>query len=364
VSQQLIDEYSKKKMRYFLVSEGFTGHRFSWLTFLVQQVEAKGDSLVIYTTNSGVSNANLLHGKEKMQVFEGNLREFADKSFCVKAAIKDSHDCINSRLLILDGDEWLPWLFKISSEARVIFMRPYLQSFSISSIVKFGVKKSVINYLHIRKQVQVGQLAIPFSKPRLFPSSWISDDIPEKILINSASEIKKNNTTDSNDYALIIGSISLRKNIDLAIRGLASYNKSVDNSRKLRLIVAGKIENNVLPLFSDTNEVSVEIRNEYLDFFEFYDLIRKAKVLLLLYTNRASSGVLTESILLKTKVIIARKRIWKIFVKKNRRFVRSIELSVPQISNALMELDNSDFLEIQSVEIFDDTHRASSFLVD
>ena len=93
-------------------------------------------------------------------------------------------------------------------------------------------------------------------------------------------------------------------------------------------------------------------------------VFREAKVLLLLYTNRASSGVLTESILLKTEVIMARKRIWKRFVKRNRRFVRGIQLSVPQIRSALMELDNFNYLEIYSEEIFDDAHLASSFLVD
>jgi alpha-maltose-1-phosphate synthase len=119
------------------------------------------------------------------------------------------------------------------------------------------------------------------------------------LLLNSKSD-----ANNSNEYVLLFGKIKPYKGIDILIKASRIVRKKLGN--KFRVMIAGKGNGSYLDSLLRTEDLEyIQIRNEFIRDFEIPELFKKAKFLVLPYTDASQSGVISLAYTFSKPVIVS-----------------------------------------------------------
>lgn len=161
------------------------------------------------------------------------------------------------------------------------------------SIGKTSVKNLIKDFIYKKGIRKIDLIFSSDIKLDLKNSVYIPDYFYDKSIYHKFSD-------NSEDYFLCIGNMNEGKNIEKLVE---IFNK---NSLKLKII--GKFwDEKKYELINEFANKNVEVKNTYLSEEEYYEMISKAKFVILPYKkelyNGRSSGVLLESLFMKKTVI-------------------------------------------------------------
>jgi alpha-maltose-1-phosphate synthase len=119
------------------------------------------------------------------------------------------------------------------------------------------------------------------------------------LLLNSKSD-----ANNPNEYVLLFGKIKPYKGIDILIKASRIVRKKLGN--KFRVMIAGKGNGSYLDSLLRTEDLEyIQIRNEFIRDFEIPELFKKAKFLVLPYTDASQSGVISLAYTFSKPVIVS-----------------------------------------------------------
>lgn len=114
----------------------------------------------------------------------------------------------------------------------------------------------------------------------------------------------KSYSDDTDDYVLLFGKIKPYKGIDIFLKASRIARKRLGS--KFKAIIAGKGDISYLdPLFRDDDKVYLQILNRYIPDSEISMLFRKAKFLVLPYTDASQSGIIPLAYTFSKPVIVS-----------------------------------------------------------
>ena len=300
-----------------------SGHRANWFRNLHEAYNRQGKSMGVITLQNEKHNSNLMDGID--------LSLVASKLDALKLADKLHAKSRNTRFVILDGETWLFHLFFTNIPIKILFLRPFVSNSTPKSALFFFFKRCIIQLLHFKQKLDYRFLSIPFYKPLTSPGRWVQDDL-------STFDIDTSKFTKRNDLdlvkILIPGFISNRKSPRLILEAAVELESKIPG--RFQFLFMGQIESDVKHLLQSANVGSIQFIDGYLDRSEYLRQINDANFVLLLYKNRGASGVLLESLLLNTSLILKRDRIWSNLVKNSRGSIFPLLGKRCQISNFLI----------------------------
>ena len=299
-----------------MFSHGLTGHRSNWLR--VFMAEAKRQKRKIhYVMGTNLAGEKILH----------SMQHKNEDVLCLHISLAGSKG-VGQEVLELrarypqvlistgEGEEWLRLIWRLRRKVRVLFMRPYLQGFSFKSLRNYVVKFFVIGFISCFQSSKIGLLAIPRDNPTLFRSKWIDEmssirEIPnEKRLFIYENLLDEVGLPADAEMVLVPGFITQRKNPELLINAFTIFQKSYSRDRCV-LLFSGKVDENVKELINRYQSESIFCLDRYLTEEEYSCLLSNCKLVILAYSNRASSGVLVDCLDLARKVIFTGDRRWQ-----------------------------------------------------
>jgi glycosyltransferase involved in cell wall biosynthesis len=195
-------------------------------------------------------------------------------------------------------------------------MRPYLQELTFSGVRNYLIKFLVASFLMMMKHSKVGFLAIPGDRPRLYRKNWVDElgskrSISEDQAWRTLSSIEDEIALSENDgIVLVPGFISKRKNPELILEAFDIFSKN-HKQKKYALVFAGKIDQECKEIFRRPKYQFAHCLDRYLTENEYSALLKSSKLVVLVYDNRASSGVIVDCIEVSTKVILSGADRWK-----------------------------------------------------
>ena len=339
---------SRSDLVYF--SHGITGHRDSWMHIFLEFAVAKGKRIhlvigfndlnkeALYSLQCEFPQALCLHS------VENGRKGIASEILQIRSRFP--------KILVVtgDGEDWLRLIFRLRTHLRVLLMRPYLQKNSPKAIVSYLLKLLYISVIARFPETKVALLAIPMDKPRIFRSYWV-DDVPSDYLkFQTDSKISitrlraEVGIPEGSKIILVPGFITERKNPQLAIAAfklLQNYNEE----NHCVLLFAGKAVSETLALFADIKSNGILCVNRYLGKDEYFTLLAESHLVLLLYKNRGSSGVILDAIATETPVLIMGDKRWQNLIDSLPGQVNRAS-STPSILRNQIETMLSDTVEI------------------
>ena len=296
-------------------SEGVAGHRLSWLNILGGKARASGKRIHLVLLNHNISLGNREY-----------LSSVHDGVFCLHLVVGGRQELVSQvkylrsiypRLIIstADADDWLPLLLPLRTYLRVIFMRPYLQSRSLFGVSRYLVKLMCAYFLELQKSTAVGLLSIPRDEHFFLKKLWVDDvesdyeDMTKVVLDSKFSLRAKFNLDPDEKIILVPGFISSRKNHELAVLSLKEALTNIPNQRVV-LIFAGQASQSVALEIVNREDEGIYLLNEYLEKSHYFKSILDCDSILLLYSNRGSSGIVIDALSCNRNIIIAGGRRW------------------------------------------------------
>jgi glycosyltransferase involved in cell wall biosynthesis len=119
---------------------------------------------------------------------------------------------------------------------------------------------------------------------------------------------------------LVPGFISMRKNPSLIIEVCATVNDSIGEG--LELMFAGKIQDDVLEVLDQHDFRWIGIKDDYLSRSEYLEQLQAADIVLLIYENIGSSGIVIDCLAYGIPVLILKNRFWKNLEKESEGLVK------------------------------------------
>lgn len=296
-------------------THGLTGHRVNMLrNFLV---EARNQERLIHL----VMEANTVDENELIyicQEFIGNLclHRMQTGSGGVATEILDlraQHP--NVLISTWEAEEWFKLILRLKRKNKILFMRPYIQVFSFSGIIRYLYKIIMIVVFSTFSRSKIGLLAIPLDRPALFRSKWIDelsskrkrlDESWDTVFTDLMAEI---GLPQNIDLVLVPGFITKRKNPELITEAFRVLQER--NSNRCALLFSGQVDQEYKTFFHQNKSDYVFCLDRYLSEKEYSCLLSKSKVVILAYNNRASSGVMVDCIELAKKVIFTGDGRWQ-----------------------------------------------------
>lgn len=335
---------SKNDLLFF--SEGTEGHRLSWLNILARKARLYGKRihLVLQNQNVSIEIRDFLtssHGDVFcLHLVNGGSKDLASQ---VKSFRQNYPDLI---ICTADAEDWLPLLLQLKNNLRIVFMRPYLQTWSPFGVLRYIVKLMCVYFLHTQRFTNVGLLSIPLDKHYILKNLWLDDvdsdfqDMANEVLDSEFSLRTKFNLAQEVKILLVPGFVSSRKNHQLAVLSFKEILKNFPN-QQIVLVFAGRISQSVAPEIVGREDEGIFLLNEYLEKRHYFKSILDSDCIVLLYSNRGSSGIVIDAVSCNRRIIITGGRRWSNFEQKYTGLVYKIELKLESISSAmLMSLAN------------------------
>jgi hypothetical protein len=299
-----------------LVSHGLTGHRINWLRLFLER--AKIQKRVIHLLVERENSQEYLLAHIRLQ-FENNLcihlfDGLQDEIYAEVLKLRSLYPEI--LVVISEAEEWYSLILKLRHNIRVLFMRPYLQEYSWSGLRNYLVKFLVASYLFTVRDSRIGLLAIPGDRPRIFPTKWVDELGSRRNISNHQasivlSEIKNEiSLPDNVGIVLVPGFITKRKNPEMILEAFDNF-IGMNVSGDFALVFAGKIDDECKAIFEKSEYQFAYFLDRYLTEQEYSGLLKESSVVVLVYDNRASSGVVVDCIEISTRVILTGDGRWK-----------------------------------------------------
>ena len=323
-----------------LFSHGLTGHRDSWLRIFARDALIKGRTIHFVV---GVDHSN-------MQFLEILVQEFG-QTLCLHSIHNGSHGieaeilCLRSEfpgltIATWEGEEWLKLLLKLRINLRILFMRPYIQNLNPKGAANFFIKYVFIFTFRHFSGNQIGLLAIPGDTPKILRNSWVDDvqsDYDDyKFQLSSYRERLRDEIGISSQAKIILvpGFITKRKNPQLAIEAFGVWMEKRPKNKYV-LVFGGKLDKESERLVAKLQGKGIYALNRYLSKAEYFALLEEANLVLLLYSNRASSGVVIDAITVSTPVLLIGDKRWQNLFERFPELVARASRTPKALSNEI-----------------------------
>jgi glycosyltransferase involved in cell wall biosynthesis len=300
------------------ITHSFSGHRISWLGTFSLEALAQGRTLHVVCDESSSYHELTKHLSE-IQLQSICFHSVSGGKAAVRAeTLRMRRTYKQVRVATTDGEEWLPLIIRLHSNLRVLFMRPYLQKVSFSSMLSYLLKFLFVVSFKLVKSSRVGLLRIPLHKTWLFKRNWV-DDLYPQVELSTQHQLHSLDTLRSrlsipSDHKIISvpGYISKRKNPHLIHRSFEMF-RNQNPEVKASLIFGGEIDEESKVYFSQADTPDCYFTGNYLTKEEYLSLVSSSDLIILLYDNNASSGIALDCFRFSTPLIMARNAKWEEF---------------------------------------------------
>lgn len=321
-------------------SEGVGGHRLNWLNILGGQARQSGKRIHLVSLNQNISPGNIeylssLHGGIFcLHLVEGGRYELASQVKYLRRTYP--------RLIIStgDADDWLFLLLQLRTDLRLIFMRPYLQSRSFCGLSRYFIKLLCAYLLSLQRSTEIGLLSIPRHEHRFFKKFWVDDiesdyeEMAREVLDSKFSLRAKFNLGEDYKIILVPGFVSARKNCELAVLSLKETIKNIPEQNVV-LIFAGQAPPSVALEIANRQDEGVYLLNEYLEKRHYFKSILDSDLVLLLYSNRGSSGIVIDALSCNRSIVIAGGKRWTNLEHYYEGLLQKVSLNLKSITDAM-----------------------------
>jgi hypothetical protein len=271
-----------------------SGHRINWLKALLDSEILRNLPL---NFSAIVSEENNPH-QEYFTSTYSNVDFFTSFSEWKRYVRQNAGNGNLAKIVLLDGDRNLFFY---------LVMRPFLNGFSPGEVFRFLSKKLLIFIFLLFDSSSVRQLGLPNYQSRIFPKSWIQDDLTVRSLEDFLIQSPLQAEHAEKPFFLITGFLSERKGVQEAGKFVSDYISHVEEI-DLTLRIAGTYD--FIPLELDSRIIT-DFQMGYLPADKYYQNISNARAVLIFYKNLGASGVILESLILKVPIVTNNKRLYR-----------------------------------------------------
>lgn len=231
-----------------------------------------------------------------------------------------------------DADNWIREIAFAKQRISSLLMRPYLSSMKMTSVFRLLVKYLFFGFQILIRRAPIYLLRIPLHESRYLTRYWVDDpnydlndfDLEAKnFVLNEPRELNK-------IIILIPGFISMRKNPVLAIDLCKALRKSFGDV--IQLNFTGKVDIEVARILTDYKLDWILVKDEFLPRADYLKELRSSSLVLLMYENIGSSGVVIDSLKYGVPVLMFKNRYWKSLVVESNGLVIFGERSVDKLA--------------------------------
>lgn len=296
-------------MKIALFGPHLSGHRAHWLQRILEKSAEHNIEVCVYTLKSEINT-------EFMNAFE-----VVSDNFVVESSIKElmARWCSdvekgNALGVSWEADKILHKFFFLGGYYRLLIMRPYLESKTLIGFSRYLIKKILVAALGLKKSIEVAQLAIPYAYRKSVGHRWVRDDFNTEHFFDSiaSAEIPQELSVIAmqNEIIAVLGYLDSRKNPVTAYTIVERLRAKGDEN--LLLLFAGvqsdSFKRELLKIENKQNVIEID---RVLTDDEFKGVIKMAKVILLPYTNFGASGLVLNSLVIGTPVLLQGGRNWQ-----------------------------------------------------
>ena len=313
-----------------VIVQNMNGHRDAWVKLIQEECDQRGITLKIMNFDSAVGGQHKV-SKNQITRWRSNIR--LRWHFYQKIRSLSLHRD-NISFAFIDGDQWVPFLLLKIPNSKIILMRPYLAGTDALARIRHAMKILLSIILRL-KGYEFGLLSIPGFSPKILPSNWVND-IP--LNINSNNQFKEKIALDDTlpmDFILVPGFIEARKNPLMVIEAFKIFMQHCDD---VSLVFAGRISSEVQSEILKQFDPRICLLNKYLSEEEYLNLLLKARLIILAYSNRGSSGIVLEATALGTPVVIAGDKNWNNAVLKSEGKLYPVTLTAQSIADVVTQI--------------------------
>lgn len=306
-------------------THGLTGHRLNYLRIFA--AEARNQERLMHL----VMEPNIVDENQLSAIYRefiGYLCVHTIQTGSVGVAkeildLRAQHP--NILISTWEAEEWFKLILRLKRKIRVLFLRPYIQVFSIFGMIRYLYKILMIGIFSSFRRSKIGLLAIPLDKPLLFRSKWVDDISSKRKRLDESGDtlfaelMAEVGLAQNVDLVLVPGFITKRKNPELIIEAFKVLQER--NLNRCALLFSGLVDQEYKTFFYHNTTESVFCLDRYLLEKEYSCLLEKSKVVILSYNIRASSGVLVDCIELARKVIFTGDKRWQNLYAEASNFV-------------------------------------------
>lgn len=312
-----------------LISEDFSGHRLDWLIRLINIVGER-DLAVFALDASRLTN-------DSVDLEIEICSDFQSKYDLIKFIGKNQ---VKATLIFWDGDNWLFGLLCLNAPVRALVMRPYLASKSLRDLAVFSIKRVTMLYLKRFKSIELAYLAIPYCTVGKKRNYWVDDDLLIDIEFLKMLRSRRSLNLGKQKFKILVpGYISERKNPKLVIDACEVLSNNLH--AEFELMFRGKVAESLKVMFASNKRSWINVQDKYFPRSEYLELLNEADVVVIPYSNIASSGVAVECIALNVPLIMLQDYRWNGAASQVGINLRMTKLDVDQLANILNEVLSS-----------------------
>lgn len=321
----------------FIVFENLSGHRRSFLDFILQnQHESSGSCTVLILGQAGCGIQMEHYAECQVQIYPTRRSLLLD-------ILRISEQREDSRFYFMDFDRWLlHFFFMRDIHFYGLVLRPYLNGKRPIELLRFLLKHLLLFGLDSKFPNRIFKLSIPMHK-HCFQDGWV-DELPVNFgNLAESSPVKLQNLANREHRFLVIGAISQRKRLDLAIDLVIKFTKKSSLPAILRVV--GKHDQSSHG-FLDVEGLKIQFLDSYLTDYEYQREIYETDFLIAFNSNIGSSRTILEGIS-SNKIVVTNRlsRHWKNFEKQFTHQLYEFSDFLEQVNAKNAESIISDFPE-------------------
>ena len=230
--------------RIVIVEPNHTGHHFYYVRLLAERALSRDSTLTVHLVTTELASNSFEFEVHLAHLSKLQIVCLARSDFTLKRLSKSTEISKADLVTFPDTDRLLPQLaaglWKMRSKTTFLVMRADGEPRKIRGIgTLIGlVKKSLIVFSNLRKNVTVYSLKSPLSDRKL-PIPWISDPITIATTVSRIMEIQDELSRKTPKFWVgIFGYITPRKNLGLILDAIMGH-------PRIGLVIAGTIDESV-----------------------------------------------------------------------------------------------------------------------
>jgi glycosyltransferase involved in cell wall biosynthesis len=307
-------------MEIALFAPDLTGHRLHWLRQLLLTAEDRTVEVFVYTTSDsdGIKDLTSLPLNLKNLVCNESPQALFDRW---------SSDVKGGKFLGVswESDKILHKMVFARGRYRLLILRPYLEKKNLPGVFRFLLKQILIFLLRHLRNVEVGRLSIPFASKESEGFRWVRDDFNTEKFgefgIDTEKPFEISQIPTNAKIVALLGYIDERKNPLEAYKIIEEVRVKTDSH--IYFVIAGAQSNEARSQLSEIkNPQHLVLLDRVLSKSEYRSVIDASRVLLLPYANRGASGIVLNSLVVGTPVLLKGGRNWDNLQKASDRMLR------------------------------------------
>lgn len=309
-----------------VIIDNLNGHRFEWMRVFAARCNSIGRQCIFLH----------LSGSEDyiVEVSVDDSRLVICNEFDHRREVLDLIDSIQVKnwYFCWDADNWLREIAFAKQRISSLVMRPYLGSLRLTSVFRFVIKFVFVGFQILVRRMPVYLLRIPMHESRYLSHHWVDDPNFDLVEFDVDLEEQRRNENEEKRKKIIMvpGFISMRKNPVLAIEICRAVRASMGES--IQLSFTGKVEDDVLQILAEYGLDWVVVNNKYLSRTDYLNELRASDLVLLIYENIGSSGVVIDCLGYGVPVLLLENRFWKSLEKESKGLVKLGKKSVERLA--------------------------------